>query len=344
MMGKPALFPEGTTIAVSIPGGLLNRLERHPEAEQARAEYRHLLRDCLTRHGVEGAESIMRKTTIGDTATEALPWMGREELVATCLVGAMLLEADDLWERGEQAGRADARRCVEVARGEYAGPLPPFMRAFADVYARYRPFWVAQGWEQAMTALGRWSDLMATDPQVIEERITDFEAYMAVRRIDFGFDTLDLLMRKSSSRLTPWEHPVPGTVSLFQDACCEYAILVNDLFSFPREHFSGEFRNALQVLVSVQEMSLQDAVDEVCRRIVTAESNILALSRENTEGSTGGDMRAWRAYHKSWMTFLAAGLRQHLRDVRYHGADHVWRGEIPTRITLYRDQSEFHYT
>lgn len=82
-------------------------------------------------------------------------------------------------------------------------------------------------------------------------RIPDPIDYVEMRRDTFGSDLTKALSRLSHGNLVPPQIYRTQTISNLENTAADYAILMNDLFSYQKEtEFEGDFHNAVQVMRS----------------------------------------------------------------------------------------------
>ncbi|ATL69225.1 terpene synthase [Nocardia terpenica] len=204
------------------------------------------------------------------------------------------------------------------------GTLQRFMPV--DVYRRYRKEW--QNWFSS-----------AQEENVLRDRgeIPDLDTCLEIRRLSIG-------MRPGLVG-AEYVHDIDLTRLLKRDpslvraghTAIEHIMLVNDLFSFRKEYFQGEYINVMASLLFTHQYSLQNAVDFVCRRIRDADEALANLCDE---------LRLRYAWYPQVQTYLdtlgsicAGNLRWSLETTRYNGSGYGWSGLRNGRMTLHSDRT-----
>ncbi|WP_328380507.1 terpene synthase family protein (plasmid) [Streptomyces sp. NBC_00440] len=147
-------------------------------------------------------------------------------------------------------------------------------------------------------------------------RVPDFDTYMAMHTAS-GCDAVTTLVEYGLQvDLTEAFRAHPALYELKRIVHDNF-ILVNDLFSFHREHSQGDYTNALSVLVLAEGMQLQDAIDKVCHLIGETEKHFIQKSGEMLASTLGADPNV-RAYVEEMAYAFSASSQWSYETPRYH--------------------------
>lgn len=115
-----------------------------------------------------------------------------------------------------------------------------------------------------------------------------------------------------------------------RDLVIEHMILVNDLYSFPKEMDAGEAMNSIRVFMDRQGLSLQEAVDRLGHLITATEDQFICV-RDGIASRATGDVRSYVA---ELGHLISGNLHYHRLTTRYHGDGHTGAEVISGRVTL----------
>lgn len=121
----------------------------------------------------------------------------------------------------------------------------------------------------------------------------------------------------------------------------QHALLVNDLFSYRKELFQGDAAlNLISVFRDHENLTLQQAVDRLCDRILGTERELYA-AHDAVLASPAGNQPHVRAYLHALEMFCTGYVRWCFISQRYNGPGHTGSA-IPSGImTLYPDRTEY---
>jgi hypothetical protein len=121
----------------------------------------------------------------------------------------------------------------------------------------------------------------------------------------------------------------------------ESYVVVNDLFSFRKEYFQGDYGNAISVFMLNEGLKLQEAVEKVCELIEEVERKFIE-KREEILGSPIGARPDVRAHLSELGYAIAGNLEWSYRTPRYNGAGHVWNGVRSGKVTITPERTIYH--
>lgn len=163
--------------------------------------------------------------------------------------------------------------------------------------------------------------------------VFDFDTYLAVRRGSVWQKPCFPITEHGLGIELPEELVTSSELSALHLLCVDTSILINDLYSFPKETMEGDYVNAVPILCLSHGLGLQQAVDRVCELINDIEARFLA-SCDALLASRFGEDPALRPYLTA-LGYSAAGLLDWSRfSTRYHGPGYVWNGLTSGVVTL----------
>ncbi|MFH8398891.1 terpene synthase family protein [Streptomyces anulatus] len=143
----------------------------------------------------------------------------------------------------------------------------PLVRAGADLWRRIAPglspAQVVRFKEGLASSLGGYADEV---PHRHAGRVLDLESYLALRVFSFGWPFVALMTEYGAEVDMSDLHPTPG-FELANGHAVRQMILFNDLLSWRKEHARADTMNAVAVLKHTDSLTLQDAVNALCRLI-----------------------------------------------------------------------------
>jgi hypothetical protein len=167
------------------------------------------------------------------------------------------------------------------------------------------------------------------------DNLPDFATYMRGRRTNlFGYWATIQTEFALGIDLTR-ELDENQDLALARDLTIDHMILVNDLYSFPKEHDAGETMNAVWILVARQGRALQEAIDRLAQLIGETEAAFTAARRRIARGDLAGRADVSR-YVTELGHLITGNIYYHERTTRYHGDDHDGRRVASTRVAMVR--------
>jgi hypothetical protein len=111
-----------------------------------------------------------------------------------------------------------------------------------------------------------------------------------------------------------------GNITLARDLVINNWVMVNDIYSFPKEVELGDRMNSVFLLVDQQGLSLQAALDRLAELAVENEAQFLALRDRILAGPLGSNPDVSN-YLNELSYGIPANLYFHRKSGRYHGVD-----------------------
>ncbi|MER7199082.1 Geosmin synthase [Streptomyces sp. CB01635] len=232
--------------------------------------------------------------------------------------------------------------CMPVDGGEIPPPVNAMERGLADLWARTA---AGMATEQRRT-LKAAIDVMTQSwvwelSNQLQNRIPDPVDYLEMRRATFGADLTMSLCGLGHGPAVPPEVYRSGPVRSLENAAVDYAMLLNDVFSYQKEiEYEGEIHNGILVVQNFFGCDYPTALGVVhdlmtqrmqqFEHVATHEFPVLyddfKLSRE-ARATMDGYVRELQ----NWM----AGILNWHRECRRYGADDLARrahGFVPGRL------------
>ncbi|MGE7388376.1 terpene synthase family protein [Streptomyces sp. NPDC004126] len=156
----------------------------------------------------------------------------------------------------------------------------------------------------------------------------DFDSYLDARGVDvFGHWLMELVQ---------WSLGIDLGDATDEDddlrtACrrvMDHWILVNDLYSFPKEREAGETRNGVRVLMATEDLTLQQALDRLAARATEAE-DAFAAARDAVLQGPLGERPDIRVFVRELGHMISGNLRYHRWTSRYFGTARDLPDEAP---------------
>ncbi|KAB1977126.1 germacradienol/geosmin synthase Cyc2 [Streptomyces triticiradicis] len=232
--------------------------------------------------------------------------------------------------------------CMPVEGEETPVPVNGMERGLIDLWRRT----TAEMTPDARSALRASVDVMTESwlwelSNRLQNRIPDPVDYLEMRRATFGSELTMSLCRLGHGRTVPPEVHSSGPVRSLENAAMDYAMLLNDVFSYQKEiEYEGEIHNGVLVVQNFFGCDYPAALgvvhDLMTRRmeqfqhVVAHELPILYEDFELSEEARG-IMRGHVAELENW---LAGTLKWHRECHRYGAADLARRahGFVPDRL------------
>ncbi|MGI5136112.1 MULTISPECIES: germacradienol/geosmin synthase Cyc2 [unclassified Streptomyces] len=158
---------------------------------------------------------------------------------------------------GHRRDLAGARLCTErlLLCMPLDGEVPPapvngMERGLLDLWTRTTAGMDPEQQRAVRTAVDTMTESWLWElSNQLQHRIPDPVDYLEMRRATFGADLTKNLCRMGHGPEVPPEVYRSGTVRALENAAIDYAMLINDVFSYQKEiQYEGEFHNALLVV------------------------------------------------------------------------------------------------
>ncbi|MGW2600293.1 terpene synthase family protein [Streptomyces klenkii] len=191
--------------------------------------------------------------------------------------------------------------------------------------------------------IGEMLEFVTLYQQEVEMRmrgeIPDFPEYMAIHTASGCWCNTTLAEYGLGMDLTEELQQYPK----LRQACRivhESFVFANDLFSFRKEYFQGDYGNAISVFMVNEGLSLQESVDKLCSLIEEAESRFTVLRRQILSGPLGSRSDI-RSYLDELGYCMSGNLEWSYLTPRYHGAGFVWNGQRLGTVVLTPERTCF---
>lgn len=269
----------------SIPS--LLPVRQHPDTpwvtaasnEWARAHLRACVRtDAEIEHFIEGG--------IARLVCHMLPQAPRDVVLATCDLFQYLVLLDDAFsDKGllgssEHAAWTAAGR-VMIALAGWGGSFDAATEAVDDAARRIRRHLTTPQWERLAAGVADYLNGCITEVRTRgDDRLHDFNAYTHHRRVTVGMKWILVLAELLPDQELSPRIPVHHKVARLHNVALDHLWIVNDLFSFLKEHHGQEFTSAIPVLRRSGASSPQDAVDWLLGQVAEREQSFARLRDE----------------------------------------------------------------
>ncbi|MFF1481465.1 hypothetical protein ACFVYD_28620 [Streptomyces sp. NPDC058301] len=113
---------------------------------------------------------------------------------------------------------------------------------------------------------------------------------------------------------------------------------VNDVFSYRKEHYSGDTMNEIQLALAENGGDLQVAVDRIAATVHRVENEFDHLATTLRAGEAGRDS-GLRVYLDALEAMIAGNLEWSYLTPRYNGRGHCWNGLTEATVILTPDRT-----
>ena len=322
----------GVELVLSLPQALFGAASVHPQGSWVRTMHDQWL-------GQQLGQQVTDSGNLFDLCLHALPHVPAERVLEGALVGTMIGVVDDLFETGPKTGLAAYVATVRAGCAPAGGN--PDLVVFGRVMERARRALGPRLYPRLVTGFEQWANSMVAAAAAVSSW-DGLDAYLQYRWGDFAFDAIRLMVEYSAGvDLTDMEES--PLLDDLHTACYEHSLFVNDLFSYRKEKQAGDDMNAVSVLVTIEGMTLQAAVDTVCGRITAAEEAFFAAQARLLTHDDPGARTEIARYVRCWQHVLAGNLAWSLSTPRYNGCPLPSRSSLPTHMVLHPSHTEYRY-
>lgn len=223
-----------------------------------------------------------------------------------------------------------------VMAGEEPRSGHPYARNFQQIWTRVALPMTAGQRSRYRKASEDWLNDCAREIASREKGVVfDFDTYLAVRRGSVYSTPCFPIIEHGLGIELPADYSAAAELAELHLLCTDCMILINDLYSFPKEVLEGDYVNAVPILCMRHGLGLQQAVDRVCAHLHDAESRFLTLCRElPARNAAIGPMLS--RYLQALGYYMSGLLYWARLTPRYHGPGYVWNGLTSGLITLGR--------
>ncbi|MFF4369444.1 hypothetical protein [Streptomyces sp. NPDC001594] len=229
-----------------------------------------------------------------------------------------------------------------TAPGRAPGTTPGVLCELLALMTRLHRHLSPRQGERLLAALTEYADGCAAEDSLrATGTVPDFDTYQRVH-VGTSFHGLVMLLIEYalgldvSSALTTCP-----ALRAAVDAAIRHVLLVNDLFSYRREHFHGDASiNPITIFLRQPGQTLQGAVDRLSALILAAERDLYD-ARAATLASPAATDPAVVAFLEGVETFCSGYLRSVYLAGRYNGVGHTWNGLTSGTVVLHPDRTEY---
>lgn len=213
------------------------------------------------------------------------------------------------------------------------GIYPPWVREILKNYKQIIKAMPAFQQQRCINTLNDfWKGTFEQVNWTNKSAILTEESYLQYRQLSLdAIHCFFLIEYAKNIRLTDEEYKHPTMQQLILIGC-RHVLYVNDLFSCLKE-YKGDFQNfnhIIGVLVRSKELSVQQAVDDVCKRIEQCEESFIKIRDEWYAGPEiiSGASRSYIAGMQDWMAGLLFWSRKSKRYWGSHFSGMVTQGDV----------------
>ncbi|MFI9644948.1 germacradienol/geosmin synthase Cyc2 [Streptomyces sp. NPDC052040] len=154
----------------------------------------------------------------------------------------------DLAGARECTGRLSS--CMPLDGGDFPVPVNAMERGLIDLWARSTAGMTPDDRQTLRAAVDAMTESWLWElSNQLQNRIPDPVDYLEMRRATFGADLTKNLCRRGHGPAVPPEVYRSGPVRALENAAIDYAMLINDVFSYQKEiQYEGEIHNAVLVV------------------------------------------------------------------------------------------------
>ncbi|MFJ7899813.1 germacradienol/geosmin synthase Cyc2 [Streptomyces sp. NPDC096198] len=154
----------------------------------------------------------------------------------------------DLAGARECTGRLSS--CMPLDGGDFPVPVNAMERGLIDLWARSTAGMTPDDRQRLRAAVDAMTESWLWElSNQLQNRIPDPVDYLEMRRATFGADLTKNLCRRGHGPAVPPEVYRSGPVRALENAAIDYAMLINDVFSYQKEiQYEGEIHNAVLVV------------------------------------------------------------------------------------------------
>ncbi|MGW5346110.1 terpene synthase family protein [Streptomyces sp. NPDC004050] len=219
---------------------------------------------------------------------------------------------------------------------------PDVLRELLDLMGRLHQHLSPRQGERLLHALSEYADgCVQEDGLRAAGTVPDFDTYQQVHA---GTSFRGLVMVLIEYALGIDVSSALATCPALQatvDVAIRHVLLVNDLFSYRREHFHGDASiNPITIFLQQPGENLQGAVDRLGSLILDAERDLYD-ARAATLASPAATEPAVVAFLEGLETFCSGYLRSVYLAGRYNGVGHTWNGLTSGTVVLHPDRTEY---
>ncbi|MFV8131615.1 terpene synthase family protein [Streptomyces syringium] len=213
--------------------------------------------------------------------------------------------------------RSAVDACVRAHHGE-PDLTSPWVAAYADVLDGVRRRMTPEQYTRLTSVCEEWFEacVRALDTPLKDP---DLETYVTHRLLTAAAEAAFGLVEYATATDVAGLRRADADLEALCRASGRFGVLVNDLFSYRRDLFSGgPVVNAVTVLQQSEGLTLQGAVDRLCEELDAAEA-ALHTAHDKVLAGPLGERPDVRAFVKGVREMTAGNLRFSATTPRYHG-------------------------
>ncbi|MGA5135329.1 terpene synthase family protein [Streptomyces olivoreticuli] len=130
---------------------------------------------------------------------------------------------------------------------------------------------------------------------------------------------------------------IPAQIKRIHNSVSRWQTIHNDILSMRREVAQGSNLNAVIILARQENCSIQESVDELCRRLNLEEERFVHLCGKYLLRNPYSDHHI---YLRALGETITATWQWSFSSSRYNGRGHQWNGAEPRRVAMYSDRAE----
>ncbi|MEU6865828.1 hypothetical protein ABZ924_21630 [Streptomyces sp. NPDC046876] len=219
---------------------------------------------------------------------------------------------------------------------------PDVLRELLELMTRLRQHLSPRQGERLLHAVSEYADgCMQEDSLRAAGTVPDFDTYQQVHGSTSFRGLVMVLIEYALGLDVSYALATCPALQATVDVAIRHVLLVNDLFSYRREHFHGDASiNPITIFLQQPGENLQGAVDRLSALILAAERDLYD-ARAATLASPAATEPAVIAFLEGLEMFCSGYLRSVYLAGRYNGVGHTWNGLTSGTVVLHPDRTEY---
>ncbi|KAJ5481524.1 terpene synthase metal binding domain protein [Penicillium sp. IBT 31633x] len=307
-------------VPVSLP------LASHPDFERLEPDLCAWLRPYLTSYFGESDDCAPRpdgvlKQRYPEWGAMIYPHCHSERFFAIEAVTFLLALVDDAFAapmiQNDIAARVTLLERLNRVIDDAVQPVSPLERLVAagqKLVSKHPPVSVQRRLTDHVKEVFKSTAAESTESSAV---FKDMDSYLVYRRVNvFGLYCLTLTEWGLGFDLQEHVHG-DRDLAAARDLVINHWILVNDIYSFPKEIESGEKVNGVWIVMDRQGLSLQAALDRLAELAVETETRFIAIRDRILAGPLGHHPHI-PGYLRELSHSIPGNLHYHRKSSRYH--------------------------
>ncbi|MFJ4654563.1 terpene synthase family protein [Nocardia sp. NPDC088792] len=232
-------------------------------------------------------------------------------------------------------------RIITTGSAEHCPDDLPLAQMYADLWNRMRARispGVSERWKELLGACR--GHVTAEHDNLRNGKLLDYDALVRIR--------CETIHTRAFAVLTEYAMNIEIPAKLTSDRRFEelswilgaQTAIVNDVYSYRKECVAGDWMANVITAARNEGLSLQSAVDKVCRHADDLESQFCSL-RDELISVWGGRRPDIAAYLRELGYLILGSVAFERGSSRYHGPGFVWDGNLEAMVTFHTDRTEF---